>query len=54
MTRNGAINLAVKILKRWITEYYGANCKHKPESKHEYDRIYEAITILEGLREEKK
>ena len=54
MTRNGAINLAIKILRRWAAEYYGNGAKHKPESRHEYDRIYEAIAILESLREEKK
>lgn len=54
MTRNSAINLAIKILRRWANDYYGPDCKHKPDSRKEYDRIYEAIGILETLREEKK
>ena len=54
MTKNAALNLAVSILKRWAREYYGNGAKHNPDKKHEYDRIYEAISILEGLREEKK
>jgi hypothetical protein len=51
MTHNAALNLAIKILRRWAVDYYGRDAKHKPEQKHEYDRIYEAISILEALKE---
>ena len=53
MTKNAAINLAVKILKRWAVEYYGWDANHKPEAKKKWDDIVEAITILESLKEAK-
>jgi hypothetical protein len=53
MTRNAAINLAIKTLRRWSREYYGWEAKYKPEARAEYDKFMEAIRILESLKEEK-
>lgn len=51
MTRNGALDLAIRLLRKYAREYYGHDAKHKPEHRAEYDKIFQCITILEGLKE---
>ena len=52
MTKNSAINLAIKALRRFARDYYGWEAKFHPDKRAEYDKYMQAIKLLEGLKDE--
>ena len=52
MNKNAAIKLAIKIIKKHATDYYGWAAKFNTDKKEKYEQLIEVCKILEGLQDE--
>lgn len=53
MTKDQAIRLAVKAVRKSAVEYYGWSAKYHPEDRKVWDEHMEAIRILQSLMDKK-
>jgi hypothetical protein len=51
MTKNEAIKIAIKAVRKYATEHYGWDAKFHEDKKREWDKYMETIHVLETIKD---